>query len=129
MRKGLVCRDPLTDLPFNHCLTLCEMVTVQRNVLPHQFYPTGRIMPEAAFHPHQARLIFPQTSFFLCGLLPSQPPAPPALPYSGSFLQLLHSTQSIQPSCSPLNAPPLNSPALEIEPERPIGQGSFGVVW
>lgn len=102
------------------------MVTVQRNVLPHQFYPTGRMVPEVAFHPHQAHLIFPSTPFFLCGL---QPPAPSALPYNGSLLHFLHSTQPIQPSCSPLAAAPRSSPAVEIEPERPIGQGSFGVVW
>ena len=129
MCTGLVCRDSLTDLPFTHCLTVLEMVTVQRNVHPHQFHPTGRMVPGATFHPPQAHLIFPPTSFLLCGLLPPQPPGPPALPYSGSLLHLLQSTQSIQPSASPLAAAPLKSPPLEIEPERPIGQGSFGVVW
>ena len=99
-----------------HSLT---MVTVHPNVLPHTFNTCGNWLPGALHHSQQS-LFFPPTSIFLRGLLPSSIPSDP--PQHNAYdCHSLQAAQLLNLAASPI--PP------ELEPERRIGHGSFGVVW
>ena len=112
-----LCVTPFT-LGFNPgWFAVLRMVTVHPNVLVHQFSsgPWLSAVPHPPSQPQQ--LLFPHTSLFLCGLLPAAK--------QQQQVQKQFGGGDLQQTAS--SVPNLFSFGLEVE--KPIGHGSFGVVW